>query len=74
MEANYNEELNATKELLKGLSIHQETTHEAEEEKQYRPSISGYCFHSDSFELYACILLIRFEIITMANFSGDLSL
>lgn len=31
-------------------------------------------FHSDSFELYACILLIRFEIITMANFSGDLSL
>lgn len=44
MEANYNEELNATKELLKGLSIHQETTHEAEEEKQYRPSISGYSF------------------------------
>lgn len=42
MEANYNEELNATKELLKGLSIHQETTHEAEEEKQYRPSISGW--------------------------------
>lgn len=47
MEANYNEELNATKELLKGLSIHQETTHEAEEEKQYRPSISD---HSDDNE------------------------